>query len=588
MSFGEWSRRIVHTPAKAFERVRLLMPGSVWEGVCLGAVALVAAGAALLFHGLTDWIQDHTIERLMHVETGWFVVGTLVSVLMGSFLACWLIAHFAPRAAGGGVLPVKMAFWKEFGVMKPGEAAVKLVASALTLGSGVSLGPEGPSVQIGAATMSAAAGAAGVAKSARRAWCAAGGAAGLAAVFNAPLAAITFMLEEVIGDLNSRLLGKVVIAAVVGAMIGHAVLGPQPAFQTSPLGVISWRPWVLLPFVAVLAAVGGAWFQKWSLALRARLLLRPKGKFTAYRPMIGALITWGAGVSVFLATGHAGIFGIGYHDITAAIAGDLALTTALFLFLGKIVATAGAVGSGGCGGIFAPSLFIGAMAGVVVGRLGMLVLPLQSGELAMLVMTGMAASLGAVIRAPLTCVLLLFEVTNQWVIVPALMITTLVSQAVARRVTERDMYDEMLEQNGVDPHQVLPPRNFKRWREMPVGALATFQPATLDSLAMDDLRAAQTTNPHTRYPVLDADGAVIGVLPFYEMEQAIRTGNAPRLEEARWIAPTAEIGDAKKIILGSGTDFLCVGEAGARRLLGVLTLRDILRGESVLEDDAES
>src|SRR6185312_6564956 len=107
-------------------------------------------------------------------------------------------------------------------------------------------------------------------------------------------------------------------------------------------------------------------------------------------------------------------FGVGYGDITAAMAGQIGLLTAFMLFAGKIVATAGAVGSGNCGGIFAPSLFIGAMAGATVGGLGSLVLPLTPGDLAMLVMVGMAASLGAVIRTPLTCVLLIFEVTNQW------------------------------------------------------------------------------------------------------------------------------------------------------------------------------
>ncbi|HEY9155046.1 MAG TPA: chloride channel protein, partial [Opitutaceae bacterium] len=342
---------------QVFGRFKALTPSRAWEATGVGVLALAAAGAALLFHALTVWIEHNTIERFEAMGTAWFVVGSLVSVVAGSLLASFLIAKFAPTTGGGGVLPVKLAFWKEFGVMTKTEAVIKLLASSLTLGSGVSMGPEGPSLQIGAATMSSGAAYFGVAKQSRRAWCAAGAAAGLAAVFNAPLAGITFILEEIIGDLHSRLLGRVVLAAVIGALVAHAVLGPQPAFQTSALGVIRWQAWVLVPFVAILAAVGGALFQKFALALRGKLNVRAKSTWSPYKPVIGAVITWIVGIGVYSFTGHAGVFGIGYRDVTAAIAGQLVWTTALALFVGKILATAGAVGSNGCGGIFAPSLF---------------------------------------------------------------------------------------------------------------------------------------------------------------------------------------------------------------------------------------
>ena len=579
-------KNVINAPRATFARVRELTPSGVWSGIGLGLIAIGAGGAAMLFHGLTVWIEENTIDRLAREASPWqFAVGTLASVLVGTLLASWLIARFAPSAGGGGVLPVKLAFWRDFGVMRKREAAVKLLASSLTLGSGVSLGPEGPSIQIGAATMSTAAGAAGVAKQARRAWCAAGGAAGLAAVFNAPLAAITFVLEEVIGDLHSRLLGRVVVAAVVGALVGYAVLGPQPAFHSDPLGALSWRPWVLVPFAAVLAALGGAWFQKYALKVRGRLHARPRTRFSPYRPMLGGVATWIAGVSVFLATGHAGVFGIGYADITDAVAGKIGLATAFFLFAGKIVATVGAVGSGNSGGIFAPSLFIGAMAGASIGGLAALVMPLTPSELAMLVMTGMAASMGAVIRTPLTCVLLIFEVTNQWVIVPALMIATMISLAVARRVNRHDMYEETMVQDGLDPNQVLPPRHFKRWREIPVSALASFKPVVIDSLEPEKLKAVLARSKHHFYPVVDAEGLVLGVLARREAERAAAGGYAPPLDEPHWISATATVGAARKRMLGEGMDFFCVGDAEARKVYGIMTLHDLLRGESVLEDD---
>jgi CIC family chloride channel protein len=583
-----WLKAFRDAPRATLERIRLLTPSRLWEGIGLGLLALAAGGAAMLFHGGTVWIEAHTIDRLAQCSTPVFVWGALGSVLVGSLLASWLIARFAPSAGGGGVLPVKLAFWRDFGVMRKREAVVKLMASSLTLGSGVSLGPEGPSIQIGAATMSAVAGQFGVAKQARRAWCAAGAAAGLAAVFNAPLAAITFVLEEVIGDLHSRLLGRVVVAAVIGALVGHAVLGAQPAFQSAPLAALSWRPWLLVPLAAVLAALGGSWFQKYSLKLRGRLQTKPRNRFSPYRPVIGALVTWGAGVTVYLTTGHSGVFGVGYHDITAAITGQLPLLTAFLLFAGKTVATIGAVGSGSCGGIFAPSLFIGAMAGATVGAAGSLVLPLTPSELSMLVMTGMAASMGAVIRTPLTCVLLIFEVTNQWVIVPALMLSTMISQVVAKRVNRHDMYEETMVQDGLNPDLVLPPRHFKRWREIPVSALASFKPVVATSLAPAALDELLKKAEHHFFPVQDENGRVYGVLPRREAELAVEGGHEPKLDPVHWISGKATVGLARKRMLGVGVDLLCVGDAEKGEVHGIMTLHDLLRGESVLEDDTES
>jgi CIC family chloride channel protein len=280
------------------------------------------------------------------------------------------------------------------------------------------------------------------------------------------------------------------------------------------------------------------------------------------------------------------IFGIGYGDITAAIAGELALGTAALLFVGKIVATAGAVGSGGCGGIFAPSLFIGAMGGAAIGALTSLVLPLQRSDVAMLVMTGMAASLGAVIRTPLTCVLLIFEVTNQWVIVPALMLAAIVSQAVSRFVNRHDMYEQIMLQDGLDPHQVLPPRHFKRWREMPVSSLACTTPVTTASVDSAALRELLARSSHQRFPVLNSEGVVVGVLSRAEAERASSGGHPPKLDVAQWISAGATIGDARRAMLAAGVDFLCVGDGRARKLEAILTLHDLVRGESVL-DEAE-
>jgi CIC family chloride channel protein len=284
-----------------------------------------------------------------------------------------------------------------------------------------------------------------------------------------------------------------------------------------------------------------------------------------------------------LLTGRAGVFGVGYGDITEAIAGRMTVSTLALLFLGKILATAAAVGTGGCGGIFAPSLFIGAMGGGVVAGLGTYALHLAPGETSMLVMVGMAASLGAVIRTPLTCVLLLFEVTNQWVIVPALMLAAVVSQAVARLVNRHDMYEEILIQDGVDPHQVLPPRHFKRWTEIPVSALASFKPVVVRGNSPAAFARA-LESPHERYPMADETGRILGTVARRDAE-AGAAGMPVIPTPVEWVPGKATVGYARRQMLAGQGDFLCVGDPEQGRLHGILTLHDLLRGESVLEED---
>lgn len=555
----------------------------------MAMVGLFATGvgfAAVGFHALVERIYHQTIGALSGVTTVQFVFGSLVCVVGASLLATLIVKLLSPAAAGGGVLPTKRAFWREFGWMQGRTAVAKFLASAITLGGGVSMGPEGPAVQMGAAGMSAAAGSTGVPKQKRRLYCAGGAAAALAAVFNAPLAAIAFVLEEIIGDLGSKLIGGILIAAVVGALVAHAVIGPQPAFQIATLDNPTWLGLALCPVVAVAASLGGVAFQRASLAVRGRM--KTLQRVPAWcRPTVGALGTWVFGCAAFFLTGRMGVFGIGYADVTAAIGGELLWTTALILALAKLVATFLAVGSGGCGGIFAPSFFLGAMFGGAVAGLANLALPLTDSDVSMLVISGMCAGFVAVIRTPITCILLIFEVTHQFVIVPFLLLATVVSRVVSHRLEKEDLYEAMMRQDGENPHHVLPPRDFRKWRKMPVGALATFRPVVAVDLTPDGLKALLAAQRHQCFPAQSADGLVTGLLTRAEAEHAIATGQPPKLEPALWIDAEEPLARAQKLLIESASGFLCLGDAEQKRLAGVFTLHDLLRGQEAMLDDNE-
>ena len=162
----------------------------------------------------------------------WHFAGiSLAVIVVTSLIVGWLLNSFCPEAAGSGIPQAKLAFWKEFGFAPKRIAWIKFVAGVISIGGGQSLGREGPSVQIGSNLASTLAGLLGVPKQGRRSASAAGSAAGLAAAFNAPLASVAFVLEEIIGDLNSRSLGAVLLASVIGAFIVHAFIGAQPALR---------------------------------------------------------------------------------------------------------------------------------------------------------------------------------------------------------------------------------------------------------------------------------------------------------------------------------------------------------------------
>lgn len=210
-------------------------------------------------------------------------------------------------------------------------------------------------------------------KQQRRTGAAAGAAAGLAAAFNTPLAAITFVLEEIIGDLNSRLLGSVLLASVLGAFMVHGFIGEQPAFTLRHAEGPSYQGYALIPLVALLASLVGVQFQRSCLRLR-QWTQRWRGGGSWTLPAAGAFITWLLAVAVFAATdggpgnvrGHLGVFGLGYDDLSAALDGRLYWRVGLLLLLAKFAATVACYGTGGCGGIFSPTLFFGGMTGLAV------------------------------------------------------------------------------------------------------------------------------------------------------------------------------------------------------------------------------
>jgi CIC family chloride channel protein len=560
------------------------LPGqsrAVWETCLYG---LAAGAATVAFQLGMNWLYRLGLVRLSHHSMTTFLVGSFAVLVASSLVVGWLLSAFCPEAAGSGIPQLKLAFWKEFGAVPWRVAWVKFVAGVVSIGGGSSLGREGPSVQLAGAVASNLAGAAGTAKQGRRAAAAAGAAAGLAAAFNTPLAATTFVLEEIIGDLNSRLLGGVLLASVLGALVVHGAIGRQPSFTLRGVDTPSWVGHALTPVVAALASIVGAWIQRAALGLRRGMKERAVPAWLL--PTFGAIITWGLGVAVFRSTGHLGVFGLGYDDLSSALAGNVGWQLAALLLGTKFIATFACYGFGGCGGIFSPTLFMGGMTGVVVAGVVSLQWPLAQADVVTLAVVGMSACLGAVVRAPVTGVLIVFEMTHQFSLVPALMIAALVSQAVSRKMNRENFYDALLTQDGHRLEHVRPPRGLQGWQQLPVSAIANFQPVVLRDPGTAEIQKVLKAHPYQRFPVVK-EGRLAGILTRKEAEAALAEKRLPRLEAATRCLPGQTIRQLQALLIESTTQLVVLTDTEGQNVVGVVTLHDLLRAEVEKAKDSE-
>lgn len=549
--------------------------------------ALAGATMAILFLTLTRWLYNRGLP-IMATKGVWAFIWQSFLLLMGSSLLVGiLLSLLCPDAAGSGIPQLKVAYWKDLGAMPWRPGWVKLLAGVISLGGGASLGREGPTVFASGSAASALAGALGEPRANRRGATAAGAAAGLAAAFNTPLAGITFVLEEIIGDLNSRYLGACIIASVTGAFAIYAVVGRQPAFTLPDVADADWHVLVLSPFVAMAAGGVGVLFQK--TTLRLRLKIRRESKVPMWlRPCVGGLLTWIIGVNVFFAVGRLGVFSLGYDDLSDAMLGGIPWQVAALLLVAKLGATIVSYAWGGCGGIFAPTLFFGGMAGFFMGGfvntvtrwLGFETPFLTGGDQILLASVGMSACFGATVRAPLTALLMIFEMTNRFAVVPALMIGTVASQALARLWGGKmNFYEEALFQDGHEAHHVNPPRDLQSWQQQPISMVLNRQVVWVSDLSPDALRELMLEHRYKAFPVV-VDGRYGGAIKRPAMLEAIKQGVEPPIEPASLCQPDETIYVVVERMLRESSDVAVHIDEKTGAVYGIVTLHDVFRAQS--------
>jgi chloride channel protein, CIC family len=312
----------------------------------------------------------------------------------------------------------------------------------LCIGSGHSMGREGPSVQIGAGLASIAGQWLRLPPSRIRDLVPVGAAGALAAAFNTPVAAVLFALEEIIGDMNASLLGSAVVASVASVVVERSILGNEPLFHVPAYHL--QHPAELLAYV-VLGIVGGIvslLFCKGLLGLRRGFMALPAWT-KPWQPAVG-----GVAIGALLLVVPE-IMGVGYEYVDQALNAGLLLRTMVLLCALKLVATVVSYASGNAGGIFGPSLYVGAMAGGAIGMVVHRIAPLQTAEPGAYALVGMGTLFAGIIRAPMTSVFMIFEITQDYQILVPLMVANLLSFAISRRFQPVPVYHALLRQDQI-------------------------------------------------------------------------------------------------------------------------------------------
>ena len=330
-----------------------IIPDNTRDTVHVIIFALVSAFMAVAFLLVTNYIYSKTYVTLSTYSLEIFATSSFAIIMISSLTSGLMMYKIRPDAAGSGIPQLKEAYWKDLGYVNLKTVTVKFIAGVLSLGGGTSLGREGPTVFISGGISSALSGILGYQKRMRRMPLITGASSGLAAAFNTPLAAITFVLEEIIGDLNSRTIGRVVLSSVIGAFVVYAIIGKQPAFELPHIDPTSIYVYLIYPVTAFVASMLGVLFQRGSLTLRS-LVKKHETLPRWLMPGFGGLITWITGIACFAITGRLGIFSLGYPDLSDALSHGFAWKTAGILAAGKLISSMASYGFGGCGGIFLP------------------------------------------------------------------------------------------------------------------------------------------------------------------------------------------------------------------------------------------
>jgi CIC family chloride channel protein len=492
----------------------------------------------------------------------------------GSLVMGYLLYRYFPDARGSGVPQTKAALYARDGNISLRTVLGKFGCTAATLACGIPLGREGPSVQVGAGIASVLGRWLGLRPEKVKALIPVGAAAAIAAAFNTPMAAVLFALEEVVGDLHAPVLGSVVLASATSWAVLRLLLGNNPLFHVPQYELV--HP-LEFGIYAVLGVAGGflsVAFTKLLLGMRKRFLLLPRST-RWWHPVVGGVLVGLMGWFV------PQVLGVGYSYVGLALDGTMALKLMVLLVVLKLFAITTSYASGNAGGIFGPALFLGAMLGGAIGTVAHHWLPTYTAAPGAYALVGMGALFAGIVRAPMTSVLMIFEMTRDYAVIVPLMIANLASLFISTRFQKEPIYEALAQQDGIHlpshkTREELGRRTVKQIMRRAAEILPSQQSV---QYATDRMRSSEF-----RSWIVEDEGSVVGVLSRATLERAVADGKAEETLMSLFdsldfphVHADHPLHLALERMSKSHVDILpVVNRANIHGLEGVVTLRDVL------------
>ncbi|MBW2562944.1 MAG: chloride channel protein [Deltaproteobacteria bacterium] len=494
---------------------------------------------------------------------------------LGGLVVGPLVYFLAREAKGHGVPEVMEAVALKSGLIRKRLVIIKALASAICIGTGGSVGREGPIVQIGSAIGSTIGQMLKISADRMRTLVGCGAAAGIAATFNAPIAGSMFALEIILGDFGLATFSPIVISSVIATAVSRHFLGDAPAFIVPAYELVSAWEFPLYVLLGLFCAVVAVTFIKTLYRMED---IFDGLKFPEYlKAVIGGIIL---GVISLL---FPQILGVGYGAIDLSLGQSYAWWLLLVLVMCKILATSITIGSGGSGGIFAPSLFMGAMAGGFFGTVVHILFPSVTASPGAYSIVGMGAVVSATTHGPLTALLMLFEMTGDYKIILPLMITCIISSIAGRQFFKESIYTLKLVRRGINLEEG---KEVNVLKSIIVSEVMNIEVETItEALGLERLAEIISKSKYNSFPVVRDGNKLTGILSFFDYNEAIFDENLKGLVVAKDIATSDVVtistddnlyNALEKITFKDFAILPVVSTDDPTKLIGVLTRRDIM------------
>ncbi|MFH2054525.1 MAG: chloride channel protein [bacterium] len=566
-TFWRVTRIMTHRLTKKYRfsetTVLIVLACIVGLATALGAVAfirLILYAKGLFFGSSVD---------LVHLVSQDLQYWEILIPAVGGLLVGPIVYKFAKEAKGHGVPEVMVAVAFKGGMIRPRVAIAKAVASAICIGSGGSAGREGPIVQIGAAIGSVVGQIFHMSERRVRVLVGCGAAAGISAVFNAPIAGVIFSLEIILGDFAVKTFAPVILSSVVASVVSRSLLGNSPAFMVPKYALISAYE---IPLYVVLGLICGIVAVTFTRVLFVAEDLSDNAKIPGIlKPAVGGLLL--GTVAIFLPQ----IYADGYESIHAALSGEFGIAFLFILIFAKIFATSLTLGSGNSGGIFAPSLFMGAMAGGWFGSLVHQWFPTVTAPSGAYALVGMAAVVAGTTHAPITAILIVFEMTGDYRIILPVMVACVFATLAANKILPESIYTLKLVRQGINlkrgkDQEVL---DTHKVREVMRSDFISIPP----QMPLRAIMALMEKSNQMDFPIVDHERRYIGMVSFNDLRQALAKDYVADLVVAQDLAHTEyphlheddSLGEAfQKLGVRDLSSLAVLGLPGNERVSGLL------------------